>query len=211
MQRSLASAPHWLQLFPPFYQREGPAPLHYPHKHLESSQWICQHILEKAICMGKVLVSHWRLAVKKKKKKQNNEPSKQTPWRIPTTFGFITIATGNWCSPCSEVCSFHCFHWFWVVLNENEPIWWIKGQVFWRINLSVFFWVILSPLISIPSLGTCLEPAYLCLANVKTIGLSQSTDIQRSGTHKCPRTGIIIITLFWYAYTIWNDFHNQAN
>lgn len=43
-------------------QHEG---LHYSHKHLESSQWTCQHILENTICVENVLVSHWRLVVKK--------------------------------------------------------------------------------------------------------------------------------------------------
>lgn len=36
-------------------QRQDPAPLHYSHKPLESSQQTCKHILENTICVGKVL------------------------------------------------------------------------------------------------------------------------------------------------------------
>lgn len=66
LQQSLASAPQ----FPPSPYLSS-MKVHYSHKHLESSQWTCQHILENTICVENVLVSHWRLVVKKKSQTMN--------------------------------------------------------------------------------------------------------------------------------------------
>lgn len=95
LQQSLASAPQ----FPPSPYLSS-MKVHYSHKHLESSQWTCQHILENTICVENVLVSHWRLVVKKKKAKPWTKYA--IPLQNPNNLWFGTTAIGNLFSLCSE-------------------------------------------------------------------------------------------------------------